>query len=100
MVSKKQNKGKPNWALFPIVTVNWIIAALQAGLDGGYKKDSWMEVKNFKDEYYSALMRHLAAYRSGETYDEKSNLNHLAHVACNAIMLVWYEIKMGIKLHK
>jgi len=32
-------------------------------------------------------------WQSGERFDKESGLPHLAHVACNAIFLLWFEIK-------
>lgn len=39
----------------------------------------------------AALYRHLLAYHKGEKYDEESELNHLLHVAVNAMFLFWYD---------
>jgi hypothetical protein len=35
-------------------------------------------------------LRHLLALQRGETTDPESGLSHLGHVACNAVMLLWF----------
>lgn len=39
---------------------------------------------------YAACLRHLFAWWSGETYDQETGLNHLAHAACNLLFLLHY----------
>lgn len=60
-----------------------------------YKEDSWQHVPNGKERYESALDRHLNAWKAGEECDEESGLPHLAHAACNALFLLWFEITDG-----
>lgn len=55
-----------------------------------YGKDTWQKVPQGKDRYYSALRRHLAAFRLGEIRDSESGFPHLWHVAVNALMLQHY----------
>jgi len=54
-----------------------------------YKADSWQEVEDGVNRYYSALLRHLFAWRSGEFFDKESKLPHLYHVACNVMFLIF-----------
>jgi hypothetical protein len=44
-----------------------------------------------KRRILAALYRHLLKYHKGETYDDESKLNHLCHVAINAMFLYWYD---------
>ena len=53
---------------------------------------------NFRNGYewslsFDALMRHAFAFWSGETDDEESGLNHMAHAAWHCINLVLFSIK-------
>ncbi len=56
-----------------------------------YKPDNWKKVDSV-DRYYDALMRHIEAWRSGETYDEDGKI-HLVAVFTNACFLLWFELK-------
>ena len=57
-----------------------------------YARDSWQTVPDAKRRYEDALDRHLNAWKSGEQRDEESGMLHLAHAACNALFLLWFEI--------
>lgn len=54
------------------------------------KRNNWRTLKDPLDNYYAATMRHLLAWREGETYDPESGLFHLLHAACNIMFLVWF----------
>ena len=56
-----------------------------------YEANNWQKVDDAKDRYYAALRRHLNAWRKGEKIDEESGLSHLAHVACNAMFLMYFD---------
>lgn len=60
-----------------------------------YKEDSWQHVPDGKARYESALDRHLNAWKAGEECDAESGLPHLAHAACNALFLLWFDITDG-----
>lgn len=40
-----------------------------------------------------ANMRHMSKWVDGQSIDDESKLNHLAHAAANALMLLEYELK-------
>lgn len=58
---------------------------------GKYAPNSWQNVEDAEDRYYAALLRHLMAYRAGETADKESGLSHLKHAACNIMFLLHFE---------
>jgi hypothetical protein len=62
-----------------------------------YAKDNWKKVEPFEDRYYSALRRHLAAWRKGEMIDPDSGLHHLAHCATNIYFLYMRSIENASK---
>lgn len=45
------------------------------------------------DRYYAALLRHVMAWRSGESNDPESGMPHLWHVLTNAAFMVFLEGK-------
>ena len=58
-----------------------------------YTPNSWQNLPDAENRYYSALLRHLVAYRKGETKDEESGLHPLAHVIWNGLALLYFAIK-------
>ena len=56
-----------------------------------YTANSWQDVEDAENRYYAAALRHLMAYRKGETTDEESGLSHLKHAACNLMLLLHFE---------
>lgn len=39
---------------------------------------------------YAAVQRHLLAWQDGETYDQETGINHLAHASCGLMFLLEY----------
>jgi hypothetical protein len=87
---KKYDSGKLRYSLLPKGALEAIVQVLEHGATK-YAPNNWQLVDNAEDRYYDALMRHLAWYRSGESFDRDSGLPHLAHVMCNAAFLLWFE---------
>lgn len=58
-----------------------------------YKEDSWQTVPDGKARYEAALDRHLNDWKRGEACDPESGLPHLAHAACNALFILWFELQ-------
>ena len=88
----KYDQGKP---LFSLLTRSLAVPLLRVAevLTYGankYKADSWQTIPNAKVRYEDALDRHLNAWKRGETHDPESGLHHLAHVATNALFLLWF----------
>lgn len=90
-------QGKDRWILLPIEPVRQVVKVLGFGAlkhtDNGWQT----VVRNTPDKYYDALMRHLADWRSGQRIDPESGLPTMAHIACNAIILLWAELTQGVK---
>lgn len=90
----KVDDEKLMWDLLPIEQVEDIVKVLTYGAKK-YTKDNWMNVRP-PERYYSALMRHLVAWKKGEEFDQESKLSHLSHAACCLLFLMWFDRK-GIK---
>lgn len=86
---RKDNK--PRWELLPIEILEEVVKVYTFGAEK-YAENSWQNLENGKERYYAALMRHLVAWRKGETKDEESQLHPLSHVIWNAIALLWLEM--------
>lgn len=73
--------------LVPVEAIVGCARAMQHGVDKGYPAWDWVGLDGWPDMYYSALLRHLLAWRRGEAIDPESGLSHLDHVlACAAIL--------------
>lgn len=62
-----------------------------------YEPNNWQNVENAEDRYYAAALRHLMAWRKGETVDEESGLSHLKHAATNLMFLLHFETPQEVK---
>jgi hypothetical protein len=54
-----------------------------------YERHNWRKGMKWS-RLFSAMLRHLCAFIGGEDYDPESTYPHLAHAACNALMLLEY----------
>lgn len=75
--------------LLPFDCLEEIAKVLTYGAEK-YAPDNWKIVKNAKERYEAALIRHLSAYKQGEINDPESGLSHISHVACNALFLIFF----------
>jgi hypothetical protein len=57
-----------------------------------YSDNTWQKVEDFDNRYWSALQRHLVAWREGEVCDQESGLRHLSHALWNVVALLWNEL--------
>lgn len=85
----KYDKGKVRMELLPFDCLTEIAKVLTFGAEK-YKENSWQTVKNSYERYRGSLLRHMAAMQAGKILDEESGLLHAAHLACNAIFLLWF----------
>lgn len=92
----KYDNGKLRWDLLPIETVEEIVKVLTMGANK-YAANNWQLVENGSERYYAALLRHLAEWRKGSKIDQESGLNHLAHVLCNGVFLLWLDHKSSVE---
>jgi len=53
-----------------------------------YGPYNWRDTGVCASTYVNAILRHLNAWRDGETVDPESGISHLAHVACSCNILL------------
>lgn len=83
---KKDDGGKNRLDLIPpsvILALGWVMTY---GAEK-YGANNWQGVDI--DRYYAALLRHVMAWRSGESNDPESGMPHLWHVLTNAAFMVY-----------
>ena len=86
----KYDGGKLMYSLIPPIATEALAKVLTFGA-AKYAPNSWQTVKDGERRYLDALMRHLEAWREGETIDPESGLPHLSHLLCNASFLLHFE---------
>ena len=91
MIGEKHDAGKSRPGLVPGAVLLEIGRVLEYGARK-YEPDGWKHVPGARGRYADALMRHFAAWLDGEHADAESALPHLAHVATNAVFLLWFEV--------
>jgi hypothetical protein len=84
----KNDKGKLRWSLLPVSAVEEIVKVLEFGAIK-YGANQWRELPEFEwNRISDALERHLQKWKRGQDKDDESNLQEMAHVACNALFLL------------
>lgn len=90
---KKFDGDKLEWEMMPEEALEEIMKVLQYG-KRKYAAWNWLdhadEVKWTR--YTNALERHLKKFKRGQDIDEESGLYELAHMGCNILMLLQYQI--------
>jgi hypothetical protein len=88
----KYDVGKPRLDLLPASALLAVGQVLAYGA-AKYVANGWQHVPDAEARYRAALLRHQLAIMEGETHDAESGLRHSAHVACNALFLLWFELR-------
>ena len=91
----KWDQGKDRWDLLPLGLVLLIVKCDTFGANK-YAPNNWAKVENGYQRYKAAMLRHLVAFEKGEVIDPESGLPHLAHMAWNAIAVMYF----GLLEHK
>ena len=74
--------------------ISGIEQVLRYGLEKYGKENSWKLIEDAQQRYFSAYMRHMKRYEEDPySADEESGILHLNHARCNAMFLLWFEIK-------
>lgn len=66
------------------------IAAVMTYGKQKYGRDNWRGGIVYS-RLLAAVLRHINAYRKGETYDPETGLSHLSHASCGLMMLLEFE---------
>lgn len=92
--SRKNDRldGKLRWELLPLQTLEEIVKIYTFGAEK-YGPNTWQGLENGYERYKAALLRHLVSYEKGETHDAESGIHALAHMAWNAIAMLYLAIE-------
>lgn len=83
---------KLRWDLLPLDLIEKIVEVYHFG-SLKYAPNSWKGLEDGENRYRAALLRHLTAHEKGELRDSESGLLHTAHLAWNAIALLYFAIE-------
>ena len=89
-LGRKFDDDKLKWELVPFKEFSDVVHILTTGAKK-YASDNWKYVKDGQNRYFSAVMRHIIAYRTGEKLDPESGKSHLAHAICSLLFLMWFD---------
>jgi hypothetical protein len=87
----KHDLGKLRWDCLPWPAVEQVVAVLTFGAEK-YQAWSWPTVPDARRRYFAATIRHAVAWLRGEKIDPESGLPHLAHLVCNALFLLSFDL--------
>lgn len=87
----KYDDGKLRFDLLEWRALSEVVAIFTYGCIK-YEAHGWKYVPDGEERYDAALMRHYAARKAGEIYDQESGLPHTGHMAWNALALLSFEI--------
>ena len=88
---------KPRWDLLPLDVIEKIVEVYHFGAQK-YGPNSWQNIEDGENRYRGALFRHMVAHGKGQLRDEESGLLHAAHMAWNAIAILYFAIEKEKKL--
>lgn len=91
--NRTQHEGKETKPRVDLIDPTFLLGMGRVLGDGAkkYAPNNWRYGSNYS-ERYASLVRHLAAWHSGETLDINSKENHLYHVATNAMILAYWQL--------
>jgi len=83
----KTKEGKLRYALVPITAWKEVVKVFMFGAEK-HEPFGWKGVPDARTHYYEAAMRHLTDWYEGQEEDPESGLHPLAHLACDALILL------------
>lgn len=82
----RYNNGKPMMSLLPPIALEEVAKVLTYGAKK-YDKHNWLKGLLWT-EILDSAERHISDWKKGRNNDKESNLNQIAHAACNLLMLI------------
>lgn len=86
---RKYDKGKIRYSLIPWEALRTVVYVLEHGASK-YGAGNWKYVPYAEERYKEALGRHFARFMEGQTFDADSRCPHIAHIATNALFLLYF----------
>lgn len=90
MAAERYNKGKVQLSLVDPLFIEEVAKVMELGARK-YGKDNWLKGQPYM-QVLDSMKRHIAEFEHGESRDKESGLHPLAHVACNVMFLLRYDL--------
>lgn len=90
-VKNDRKDDKLRWDLLPLNLIEMIVKVFHFGAKK-YGENRWQDLPDAYNRYKGAMLRHLVAHEKGDILDPESGLPHLAHMAWNALAILFVEI--------
>lgn len=92
MAGSRSNAGKEPWRLLPFDALNQVVRVLQYGTRK-YAARNWEQGLSWA-ECGDSMQRHWHRwFQLREDFDDESGLPHLAHIACNAVFMLAFQLR-------
>ena len=89
---RKDDQGKLRWDLLPLDLIEKVVDIYTHGAER-YGVNTWQNLEDGYNRFKAAMLRHLAEHEKGNVIDNDSKREHLAHVAWNALAMLYYANK-------
>jgi hypothetical protein len=86
-LGRKFDSDKTDYSLLPLKSLKEVTDVLGIGAKK-YAKNNWRYVEGREDRYWAAAMRHMISWKEGDTLDDETGKNHLAHAVCCLMFLL------------
>lgn len=96
---KKDTKGKVRMELLPMEALRSVAEILTLGAEK-YGANNWQNIDDGYNLFWGALLRHKTLKDMGEEFDKESGKPHDAHIACNALFMLYYSLRKHKERHK
>lgn len=90
---------KLRWELLPMAEIEDLVKVYTFGALK-YAPDTWQSLPDGISRYGAAMLRHLCEFRKGNPLDSETHLPHLAHLAWNAVAILYLWKKENPELTK
>ena len=89
-IYERHNEGK---LLYQLIPNSWTKVLAEVFTKGAekYERHNWKKGGPWSD-CKGSMDRHWEAWVTGETYDVETGCHHLAHLAWNALCLMWWQL--------
>lgn len=87
-IKNKYGLAKPSLRYIPTNALAPVGEVMRQSAEGEYKPFNWRDSEVTASIFYEAILRHLIDWYSSDAIDLKSNVNHMAHIVANGLIIL------------